>query len=34
MKADAWEGGHRMPFIARWPSTIEPGTSSLKRFHL
>ena len=19
MKADAWEGGHRMPFIARWP---------------
>ena len=29
MKADAWEGGHRMPFTsARWPSTIEPGTSS------
>ena len=28
MKADAWEGGHRMPFIARWPTTIEPGTSS------
>ena len=28
MKADAWEGGHRMPFIARWPSTIKPGTSS------
>ena len=28
MKADAWEGGHRMPFIARWPTTIEPGSSS------
>lgn len=28
MKADAWEGGHRMPFIARWPATITPGTSS------
>lgn len=23
MKADAWEGGHRMPFIARWPGQIE-----------
>ncbi|RMF39256.1 MAG: arylsulfatase [Planctomycetota bacterium] len=22
MKADAWEGGHRMPFIARWPNRI------------
>jgi len=28
MKADAWEGGHRMPFIARWPGHIGPGTSS------
>jgi arylsulfatase A len=22
MKGDAWEGGHRMPFIARWPGKI------------
>ena len=22
MKADAWEGGHRMPFIARWPGHV------------
>jgi arylsulfatase A-like enzyme len=28
MKGDAWEGGHRMPFIARWPGNIRPGTSS------
>ena len=22
MKADAWEGGHRIPFLARWPEKI------------
>lgn len=22
MKSDAWEGGHRMPFLARWPARI------------
>ena len=27
-KADIWEGGHRVPFIARWPSGIKPGTES------
>lgn len=27
-KFDAWEGGHRVPFIARWPGKIEPGTKS------
>jgi arylsulfatase A len=25
MKGDAWEGGHRMPFIARWPGRIGAG---------
>lgn len=28
MKADAWEAGHRMPFIARWPEKIRPGSVS------
>jgi len=25
-KGDLWEGGHRMPFIARWPGKIKPGS--------
>ena len=28
MKADAWECGHRMPFIVRWPERVKPGTTS------
>ena len=27
-KRDSWEGGHRVPFIARWPGTIKAGTVS------
>jgi arylsulfatase A len=27
-KRDAWEGGHRVPFIARWPGQIKPGSVS------
>lgn len=27
-KADIWEGGHRIPFIASWPDKIKPGTVS------
>ena len=27
-KFDAWEGGHRVPFVARWPGRIPPGTTS------
>jgi arylsulfatase A-like enzyme len=27
MKADAWEGGHRMPFIARWPDKVAAGSN-------
>lgn len=26
MKADAWEAGHRMPFIIRWPEAVEAGS--------
>lgn len=28
IKADAWEGGHRVPFIARWPGKIKAGSVS------
>ena len=28
MKADAWEGGHRVPFIVRWPGEVEAGSVS------
>lgn len=24
-KADVWEGGHRIPFIVRWPEVVKPG---------
>ena len=27
-KSTPYEGGHRVPFIARWPGRITPGTSS------
>ena len=26
MKADAWEAGHRMPFLVRWPGMVEAGS--------
>ena len=25
-KADIWEGGHRVPFVIRWPGVVEAGT--------
>ena len=27
-KADIYEGGHRMPFIVRWPGRVRPGSRS------
>ncbi len=27
-KADIWEGGHRIPFICRWPAKIKAGSRS------
>ncbi|MCZ6772833.1 MAG: arylsulfatase [Proteobacteria bacterium] len=27
-KAYIWDGGHRNPFIARWPGKIQPGSTS------
>jgi len=29
-KADIWDGGHRVPFMALWPSIIKAGSSSDK----
>lgn len=25
-KRDVWEGGHRVPFIVRWPTVVKPGS--------
>jgi arylsulfatase A-like enzyme len=25
-KADIWEGGHRVPFLVRWPGKVKPGS--------
>lgn len=27
-KADIFDGGHRIPFIARWPGRVKPGSTS------
>jgi len=27
-KADIWDGGHRIPFIVRWPGQVDPGSTS------
>jgi arylsulfatase A len=26
IKRDSWEGGHRMPFVARWPAAVPAGS--------
>ncbi|MDB0031341.1 arylsulfatase, partial [Opitutales bacterium] len=27
-KADLWDGGHRIPFILKWPGRVKPGSES------
>ncbi|MBT6850091.1 MAG: sulfatase-like hydrolase/transferase, partial [Opitutae bacterium] len=27
-KADLWDGGHRIPFIVKWPGKVKPGSKS------
>ncbi len=27
-KADIWDGGHRVPFVVRWPGRVEAGSTS------
>jgi arylsulfatase A-like enzyme len=33
-KRDLWEGGHRVPFLARWPGRIAAGTVSAEPINL
>jgi arylsulfatase A-like enzyme len=28
VKRDGWEGGHRTPFIVKWPGKVAPGTTT------
>ena len=32
-KSDVWEGGHRVPFIVRWPAVVKPGSVSNQLVH-
>ena len=32
-KSDAWEGGHRVPFIVRWPGVVQPGSVCSQLVH-
>lgn len=32
-KSDVWEGGHRVPFLVRWPGVVEAGTVSHQLVH-
>ena len=32
-KSDVWEGGHRVPFIVRWPAVVKPGTQCDQLVH-
>jgi len=34
MKRDQWEGGHRTPFIVRWPGRVKPGSVTDQTFCL
>ena len=32
-KGDAWEGGHRVAFVTRWPEIVSPGTTCSQLVH-
>jgi arylsulfatase A-like enzyme len=33
-KSDIWEGGHRIPFLVRWPGKVQAGSTSDQLFSL
>jgi arylsulfatase A len=32
-KGDVWEGGHRVPFVVRWPGVVKPGSVCRQLVH-
>jgi len=32
-KGDVWEGGHRIPFVVRWPGVVKPGSVCRQLVH-
>jgi arylsulfatase A-like enzyme len=34
VKRDQWEGGHRVPFLVRWPGHVKPGTTNAQLISL
>ncbi len=32
-KSEAWEGGHRVPFIVRWPGVVQAGSTCARLIH-
>ena len=32
-KSSVWEGGHRVPFVVRWPGVVEPGRVCTQLVH-
>lgn len=33
-KSDIWEGGHRIPYIVRWPGVVRPGSTCMQTVEL
>lgn len=33
-KSDIWDGGHRIPYIVRWPGVVRPGSTCMQTVEL